>query len=72
MSKYIAVYEALFPSDQISEDDPRRGAIIAEMRAVHLANTTAEARQVVEWWPWESQAQCTRWVNRARKMMAAK
>lgn len=72
MSKYLAVYERLCPSDPIAKDDSRRAAIIAEMAAIKRANTAKEAAAVIEWWGWNSPGDCTRWVNRARKLMGVK
>lgn len=50
MSKYIRIYEALCPDDHIAKDDPRRSAIMAEMRDVCRANTLADAVDVIAWW----------------------
>ena len=50
MSKYIIAYEALCPSDKISQNDPRRPAIIAEMRSIDKATTLPQAAQAVAWW----------------------
>ena len=50
MSKYIAIYQALCPDDPISDDDPRRPAILAEMRAIHQAASDEAAVEVIEWW----------------------
>lgn len=49
-SKYIRIYETLCPDDPIRDDDPRRGAIVAEMRAIRHAKTEQEAVAVIEWW----------------------
>ena len=49
-SKYIRIYEKLCPDDPIHDDDPRRGAIMAEMRSIHHAKTEQEAVAVIEWW----------------------
>ncbi|MCR4297552.1 MAG: hypothetical protein NUV75_02180 [Gallionella sp.] len=70
MSKYIAIYEQLFPTDPISKSDPRRPEIIAEMKAIHRAKTDKEAAAVIDWWPWDSPGDCMRCVKRARRMMA--
>lgn len=72
MSKYIATYEALCPDDQIDRDDPRRGLIMAEMRAIHRAKTDADAVAVVAWWSaWPNQyhLSAVEFVRDARKMM---
>ena len=50
MSKFIQLYETLCPDDPIMRDDPRRPAIIAEMRHVCTAKTEADAVKAVEWW----------------------
>ena len=50
MSKYIAIYNKLCPDDPIAKDDPRRSEIIAEIRAVILADSIEKAIDVIEWW----------------------
>lgn len=50
MNKYIRVYESLCQDDRIADNDPRRDAIITEMRAIELAGTDEEAVEVIEWW----------------------
>ena len=49
MSKFIQLYETLCPDDPIMRDDPRRPAIIAEMRHVCTAKTEADAVKAVEY-----------------------
>lgn len=73
MSKYIHIYEVLCPDDQIDRDDPRRGAIMAEMRAIHKAKTEAEAEAVIAWWDaWPNPQHQTvnEFVRVARMMMS--
>lgn len=73
MSKYIRIYEALCPGDHIGRDDPRRGAVIAEMRAIHQAKTEDAAVAVIDWWnAWPNQQHKTagEFVRAARKMMS--
>ncbi|EKD98918.1 MAG: hypothetical protein ACD_23C00214G0001 [uncultured bacterium] len=50
MNKYLKAYEHLCPDDALCDVDPRRGAIIAEMKAVHRAKTEREAAAIIEWW----------------------
>jgi hypothetical protein len=72
MSKYIRIYEMLCPDDQITRDDPRRGAIMAEMRAIHKAKTDDEAAAVIAWWnvwPNPQHQTALEFVQAARKMM---
>jgi hypothetical protein len=72
MSKYIAIYEKLCPDDPLVDDDPRRPAIMAEMRAIHKAATEADAASVVEWWQvWPNPQHQTpiEFVQDARRMM---
>ena len=73
MSKYISVYEALCPADKISRDDPRRPAIIAEMRAIHRAQTAAQAAKVIVWWdvwPNDQHPTAEDFCRDARRIMA--
>jgi len=73
MSVFINVYEQLCPDDKIHADDPRRGDIIAEMRAVKLARSESEAVKVVEWWRAWSNPQhesAPAFVREARELMA--
>jgi len=72
MSKYIRIYEALCPDDKICMDDPRRGAIIHEMRTIHHAKSNKEAIAVIAWWEaWPNPQHTTAldFVRAARKMM---
>lgn len=74
MSKYIRIYEALCPDDRVDRDDPRRGAIMAEMRAIHKAKAEAEAESVITWWnAWPNPQHQTalEFVRAARKMMSS-
>jgi len=52
VSKYLKLYSRLCPDDPVASDrlDPRRAAIIAEMKAVCRAKTEAGAMCVIEWW----------------------
>lgn len=73
MSKYIRIYETLCPDDKIARDDPRRAAIIGEMRAIHRAKTDDEAVAVVAWWhawPNPQHQAAIEFVQAARKMMS--
>jgi hypothetical protein len=73
MSKYIRTYEALCPQDRIHRSDPRRAAIIAEMRAIRAAKTLSQAAKVVEWWdvwPNEQHATAEEFCREAKSLMA--
>jgi hypothetical protein len=73
MSKYIRTYESLCPNDRISKTDPRRPAIIAEMRAIDKATTDAEAASAVSWWgvwPNERHATPEEFCREAKSLMA--
>jgi hypothetical protein len=73
MSKYIGIYELLCPDEHVAKDDPRRGAIIAEMRAIEKAPTAKEAAQVIEWWdtwPNPLHRSALQFARQARKLMA--
>jgi len=73
MSKYIRIYETLCPDDLIHDDDPRRSAIIAEMRAIHRAKNEGLAEIVVAWWgawPTPQHGSAREFVRAARKMMS--
>lgn len=48
--RLVEIYETLCPDDPLSQDDPRRGAILAEMRLVVDAPTDEEATRAIEWW----------------------
>ena len=72
MSKYLRIYETLCPSDRITSDDPRRGAITTEMRAVCNAATDADAARVIEWWdvwPNEQHATAEEFCREARRLL---
>lgn len=45
----LRVYEAVCPDDIIADDDPRRKAIIDEMRVV-LFGTVEQAKSKIAWW----------------------
>jgi hypothetical protein len=49
-ARLVEIYEALCPDDPLDQDDPRRGAIVAEMQRVVEAKTDEEASGVIEWW----------------------
>lgn len=71
-SKYIRIYEMLCPDDPIRDDDPRRGAIMAEMRAIRHAKTEHEAATFIEWWQaWPNPRHQTalEFVREARSLM---
>lgn len=73
MSKYIRIYETLCPDDKIVRDDPRRNAIMAEMRAIHRAKTSDDAVAVVAWWnawPNPQHQTANEFVRAARMMMS--
>lgn len=70
MSKYINVYETVFPEDTIAMDDPRRGSIINEMRRIHRAKTLDDAKKVIAWWFWATPEQHTNTVKRIRRLVA--
>jgi len=75
MSVFISVYEQLCPDDKIHADDPRRGDIIAEMRAIKLARNESEAVKVVEWWrawPNPQHETALAFVRQARALLAGK
>jgi len=48
--KLIAVYTRLCPDDQVTEDDPRRPLIAAEVLDVGRAPTIADALEVIQYW----------------------
>jgi len=73
MSKYLRIYETLCPDDPIDEEDPRRRAILAEMREIHRAPTEAAAVVIIEWWQvWPNPQHQTplEFVQEARRLMA--
>ena len=73
MSKYIDVYETLCRDDAVAMDDPRRSAIISEMRDIQKAATDEDAAKVIEWWgAWPNPQHRTalEFVQEARRMMA--
>ena len=70
MSKYIKVYETLFPFDPVAKTDSRCDAIIADMRAIEKAKTEKKAAAIVKLWWWESPGELKRFIRDARKMMA--
>jgi hypothetical protein len=71
MSKLIAVYESL-SDDVVTKDDPRRAGIISEMIAIKNAPTAKDAREIIEWWGWDSLQELDSWIIRARKGMGVK
>ena len=52
-NKYIQIYESVFPNDTIDANEPRKAAIIAEMKAIMAAKTAKEAWALIDWWYWE-------------------
>ena len=48
--KLVKIYARVCPKDVLSEDDPRRDTIAAEMLDVGLAATADEALKVIAWW----------------------
>ena len=72
MSKYIRTYETLCPDDPVTRNDPRRGAIMAEMRAIHKAKNDEDAADVIDWWQvWQHDRQLAlEFVREARRMMS--
>lgn len=73
MSKYLRIYESLCPDDPIGDEDPRRPAILAEMRDIHRAPTEAAAVAIIEWWKaWPNPLHQTplEFVQEARRLMA--
>ena len=73
MSKYIRIYETLCPDDKIARDDPRRDAIMDEMRAIHKAKSEDDAVSVIAWWnAWPNPQHQTviEFVQAAREMMS--
>lgn len=70
-SKYIRTYGKLCPDDPFHDDDPRRGAIMPKMLAIHHAKTE-QAVEVIEWWrAWPNPQHQTalEFVREARSMM---
>lgn len=49
-NRFQKVYEILCPEDVLEYDDPRRPAIIAEMKDVACAASIDEAVKVIAWW----------------------
>lgn len=48
--KLLAIYGRLCPHDRVTDDDPRRDAIAAEVFDVGNAPTMEEALSVIAWW----------------------
>lgn len=73
MSKHLRTYHALCPEDLISDDDPRRGDIMAEMRAIRAAKTDEDAARIIEWWGWPGPHYRTalEFAREARRIMRA-
>ncbi len=72
-SMYQSVYERLCPDDILERDDPRRPAIIAEMKDIAAAKTDIEAVKVVEWWgvwPNEQHATALEFVQQVRRLLS--
>ena len=49
-TKLLSVYMRLCPDDQVTDDDPRRPVIAAEVLDVGRAPTFKEALDVIEYW----------------------
>jgi hypothetical protein len=49
-AKLIAVYKCLCPDDQMTDDDPRRPVIAAEVLDVGRAPNITAALEVIEYW----------------------
>jgi hypothetical protein len=49
-TKLIAVYTRLCPDDQVTDDDPRRPVIAAEVLDVGRAPTVKDALELIEYW----------------------
>lgn len=49
-TKLIGVYMRLCPDDQVTDDDPRRAVIAAEVLDVALAPNITAALEVIEYW----------------------
>lgn len=66
-SKYLCLYEKLFP-DQPMDGDPRASAIKVEMKAVIDAPDNKTATNAIAWWGWNSPQEMHSFVRKARKM----
>jgi hypothetical protein len=49
-AKLIAVYKRLCPDDQVTNDDPRRPVIAAEVLDVGRAPSVKDALEVIQYW----------------------
>jgi len=66
-----AIYETLCPDDVLHAEDPRRPAILEEMRLVVEAPTDSQAAEVVAWWnswPNPQHLSATEFVVEARQL----
>lgn len=64
----LLVYERL-TGDVVTNEDQRRGAITAEMKAVLAAPDVESAAKVIGWWRWErGHEEAVEFVTLARKM----
>lgn len=66
-----AIYETLCPDDVLHAEDPRRTAILEEMRLVLEAPTVSQAVEVVAWWnswPNPQHLSATEFVQDARDL----
>ena len=66
--KALRVYERLFPSDIIFDDDPRRPEIIQEMLIVCRSKTIENALKGVSYWGWGSEEEMIQTVKKLRKV----
>lgn len=73
MSKYIKLYHLMCPLDEVTKDDPRRAAIIAEMRyIVNPKHSIKKAAEYIRWWGgWSEKDSPEEFVKQARKQYAA-
>lgn len=53
--KLLGIYARLCPDDHVTDDDPRRDSIAAEVFDVGNAATMDEALSVIAWWGQPSQ-----------------
>jgi hypothetical protein len=69
-SKYQSVYEKMCPDDQLTDDDPRKRDIIAEMKLIAKSKTNREGAAIIEWWGWDSDQELIAFVAKARKLLS--
>ncbi|MEM4203017.1 MAG: hypothetical protein QXS54_03000 [Candidatus Methanomethylicaceae archaeon] len=73
MSKYIKLYQLMCPLDEVTKDDPRRAAIIAEMRYITNPKRSIEdaANYIRCWGGWSEKDSPEEFVKRARERYAS-